>query len=197
MIHKEKLVNLCLATLLKDFALVSPKIKLDKKEIFLHPIKAYEYFKANYELKDEILDTILHHHEHFDGTGYPNRLKGEEISEFARIISIIDMFYAIKSDNGMFNDSSEQFEYKINRMVSMFDTRILVYFFANAELFTLDSLVRLNNGDIAVVVENNCSNAFRPVVKIVRSNTYKLGEVLELQNHSELKITKLEYYVED
>ena len=143
------------------------------------------------------MDTILHHHEHFDGTGYPNRLKGEEISEFARIISIIDMFYAIKSDNGMFNDSSEQFEYKINRMVSMFDTRILVYFFANAELFTLDSLVRLNNGDIAVVVENNCSNAFRPVVKIVRSNTYKLGEVLELQNHSELKITKLEYYVED
>jgi len=46
----------------------------------------------------EIAQDVLQHHEHFDGNGYPNGLKGNEISMIARIISIADAYDAMSSD---------------------------------------------------------------------------------------------------
>ena len=43
------------------------------------------------------LPAILHHHEHFDGTGYPGALKGEEIPLEARVLAIADAYDAITS----------------------------------------------------------------------------------------------------
>ncbi|WP_232782980.1 HD domain-containing phosphohydrolase [Bacillus sp. BA3] len=40
---------------------------------------------------------ILHHHEKWDGTGYPHRLKGEDIPLEARIVAIVDVFDALTS----------------------------------------------------------------------------------------------------
>jgi HD-GYP domain-containing protein (c-di-GMP phosphodiesterase class II) len=42
--------------------------------------------------------TILHHHEHWDGTGYPGRLKGEQIPLHARIVAVADAFDAMISN---------------------------------------------------------------------------------------------------
>jgi HD-GYP domain-containing protein (c-di-GMP phosphodiesterase class II) len=47
---------------------------------------------------DVILSGILYHHERWDGTGYPERLKGESIPFFARIIAIADVYDAITED---------------------------------------------------------------------------------------------------
>jgi len=41
---------------------------------------------------------ILHHHERWDGTGYPGKLKGREIPLGARILSVVDAFHAMTSD---------------------------------------------------------------------------------------------------
>ena len=46
----------------------------------------------------KLCDVIRHHHERFDGTGYPDGLKGEEISLLARILSVADVFDALTSD---------------------------------------------------------------------------------------------------
>ncbi|MDD2580610.1 MAG: DJ-1/PfpI family protein [Desulfuromonadaceae bacterium] len=45
-----------------------------------------------------IAPTILHHHEHWDGSGYPSRLKGENIPLHARIVSVADAYNAITSN---------------------------------------------------------------------------------------------------
>ena len=44
-----------------------------------------------------VLPTILYHHERYDGKGYPNGLKGEEIPYLARILSIVDAYNAMIS----------------------------------------------------------------------------------------------------
>jgi putative nucleotidyltransferase with HDIG domain len=44
-----------------------------------------------------VQDIILHHHENLDGTGYPDRLKGSEISMYVRIVSIADRYDAMIS----------------------------------------------------------------------------------------------------
>lgn len=61
----------------------------ERKIIEQHTVKGYRIAKSSPEL-GEIADGILSHHEKWDGTGYPNGLKGEEIPLIARVISAVD-----------------------------------------------------------------------------------------------------------
>lgn len=49
-------------------------------------------------LNDQVVMIVLHHHENFDGSGYPARLSGEQIPLLARIVRIIDSYDAITED---------------------------------------------------------------------------------------------------
>ena len=62
-----------------------------------HTVKGYRIAKSSAELED-IAEGILSHHEKWDGTGYPNRLKGEEIPLIARIISAVDSHDVMVND---------------------------------------------------------------------------------------------------
>jgi len=62
-----------------------------------HPIRSHSVVKAVPQLADA-LDGILHHHEHYDGSGYPHGLRGRDIPLQARIIQIADVFDALTSD---------------------------------------------------------------------------------------------------
>ena len=63
-----------------------------------HPtIGAEKVLMPNKALHD-LIPMVKHHHEHWDGTGYPDKLKGEEIPYTARIVSIADAFHALVSD---------------------------------------------------------------------------------------------------
>ncbi|USB33554.1 HD-GYP domain-containing protein [Paenibacillus sp. YPG26] len=64
--------------------------------IELHPVKGYEMCRTLGFMKDE-LDIIRSHHEKWDGTGYPDRLKGEQIPLLARIVAIADVYDALTS----------------------------------------------------------------------------------------------------
>jgi len=62
-----------------------------------HPVTGYEVCKRLGFLKEE-LDVIRHHHEKWDGTGYPDRLKGADIPLLARILAIADVYDALTSN---------------------------------------------------------------------------------------------------
>jgi len=51
------------------------------------------------DLFKEIAPIVLHHHENYDGTGYPNRLRGEEIPLGSRIIAVVEDFTNILYNN--------------------------------------------------------------------------------------------------
>lgn len=61
-----------------------------------HPIKGALFIVGNNNL-NAYVPTILHHHERWDGTGYPARLKGEQIPLHARIVCVADSFAAMTS----------------------------------------------------------------------------------------------------
>lgn len=63
----------------------------------MHPGLGYEVVK-NEGYSDRVCDMVLHHHENYDGTGYPNNLVGEEIPLGARILRVCDVFVALTSD---------------------------------------------------------------------------------------------------
>jgi|GEM_PF-1984277 len=69
----------------------------DWKKIKQHPEIGYKILNSVSELS-EISSIVLEHHEKWDGSGYPKRLKGDQISVQARIISVADAYAAMTSD---------------------------------------------------------------------------------------------------
>jgi HD-GYP domain-containing protein (c-di-GMP phosphodiesterase class II) len=81
-----------------DQILMKPdRLTLEEFEVIkTHPLVGMEAVKKVQGL-DQSLDVIKSHHERWDGKGYPDQLKGEEISHLARIVSIADAFDAMTS----------------------------------------------------------------------------------------------------
>ena len=84
--------------LIREDVLNLPR-KLSKSEMAMVKQHALEGYKVIVELNYEplICDIVLHHHERFDGNGYPDRLRGEHISKYARAMTMLDVWDALRS----------------------------------------------------------------------------------------------------
>jgi putative nucleotidyltransferase with HDIG domain len=60
-----------------------------------HPVIGYDALKTSDGVGPEMLDAIRHHHEYLDGTGYPDGLKADRISDIVRLLTISDIFAAL------------------------------------------------------------------------------------------------------
>lgn len=67
------------------------------KYMRLHSGISYEILKK-FDYSDFVLETVKYHHENFDGSGYPDNLKGKEIPYGARIVRVCDVFAALTSE---------------------------------------------------------------------------------------------------
>jgi diguanylate cyclase (GGDEF)-like protein/putative nucleotidyltransferase with HDIG domain len=63
-------------------------------KIMIHPVVGADIL-SNVEFPYEVVPIVKHHHEKFDGTGYPNGLKGEDIPFGARILTVVDCYEAL------------------------------------------------------------------------------------------------------
>ncbi|MCK9362864.1 MAG: HD domain-containing protein [Syntrophales bacterium] len=106
-----------------------PLTEDEYEQVKTHPTKGYAILKLQAPLKDA-LPGILHHHERYDGKGYPDGLKGENIPLLGRIIAVPDTFDAITSNRAYREGSSVQKALKILQSVSgsQLDARIVEIF---------------------------------------------------------------------
>jgi len=82
----------------QDMLLKPGKLTVEEYEIMkTHSEKGYRIIRASSELQNVALG-VLHHHERWDGTGYPMGLKGKEIPLFARIITLVDSYDVMTND---------------------------------------------------------------------------------------------------
>lgn len=79
-------------------AVLDKPARLDDAEralIETHPAAGYDALKGNAAISPEILDAVRHHHEYLDGSGYPDALSAESISDIVRMLTIADIFAAL------------------------------------------------------------------------------------------------------
>jgi GAF domain-containing protein len=71
--------------------------KLSPSELSLLRVHPYNTVGLldEFEFSEDVKKAILHHHERYDGTGYPDKLKGEEIPFISRALSVVDSFCAL------------------------------------------------------------------------------------------------------
>src|SRR6202046_4811824 len=67
----------------------------EMNEIRMHPRRGYDTLAAQGGFPPEMLDVVLHHHEFLNGTGYPDGLRAEEISDIVRVTTIVDIYAAL------------------------------------------------------------------------------------------------------
>ena len=131
-----------------------------------HAQRGYDLLVENPDAPAIAAEVVLHHHEKYDGTGYPHGLKGEEINLYARMGAICDVYDAITS-NRPYKDGWAPAE-SIARMLEWeghFDPKLLDAFIRSIGIYPVGTLVRLRSNRLGLVVAENKREPTHPKVK--------------------------------
>ena len=135
-----------------------------------HAEAGHEMLSRGGQFPATVLDVALHHHEKIDGTGYPHKLVGDEISVPAKMAAIADVYDAVTS-NRPYKEAwlpgeslADMFTWK-----GHFDTGLLQTFIRSVGIYPVGSLVRLASDRLALVLEQDDSDLTRPLVRIFYS----------------------------
>jgi HD-GYP domain-containing protein (c-di-GMP phosphodiesterase class II) len=114
------------------------------------------------------LEVARHHHERADGSGYPDRLVGEQISLYAHMAAICDVYDATTSDRP-YKDAWQP-AHALRKMAewsrSQYDTRVFHAFVRTVGIYPIGTLVRLRSGYLGVVIDQNEIALLAPRVKV-------------------------------
>lgn len=181
-----------------------PKHLLSKPEPFTaaelalvrqYPREGYDFLLKQNEFSETTLDIVLHHQERVNGTGYPNQLKGKEISFVARIVAITSVYEALtrdRSDRPAISPTkalSQLYRWRFED----FDNRLVEKFIQSLGVYPPGCLVELNNGAIAVVYASHNNQRLKPKVRLLTNSELlplEVQEPLDLAKTEQLQIVK-------
>jgi HD-GYP domain-containing protein (c-di-GMP phosphodiesterase class II) len=163
--------------------------KLTNEQFILmkaHTFIGYELLKNNKNMPPEALDIVLSHHERLGGQGYPNGKREEEISYFARIVAIIDVYDALTSDKP-YNDGLTP-RVALNKLYDLapnnFSQDLIESFIKFMGIYPIGSVVELNTGHTAIVIANNDNNHLKPIVGLLLNRKQEPYQTIRLLNLS-------------
>ncbi|MFA3790891.1 HD-GYP domain-containing protein [Aliiglaciecola sp. SL4] len=169
--------------------LTDPEMNIMRDHVF-HGIQTLEEMG----LPGHIIKIMSEHHERLDGYGYPEGLRGEEISKYGRMIAIVDTYDAITADRCYKSGMSSQKALKILLGDSpvKYDLDLVQMFIKCVGVYPVGSLVKLNNEQVGMVVASNESAPLKPVVKVfysARTQNYLPIKDIDLAQ-SQMKVEK-------
>jgi HD-GYP domain-containing protein (c-di-GMP phosphodiesterase class II) len=150
-----------------------------------HPEEGYKLLLTGKDLDPLVLDVCLHHHEKTDGSGYPKGLKADEISLFAKMGAVCDVYDAITSNRPYKTgwDPAESLRKMAEWANGHFDGKVFQAFVKSLGIYPIGSLVRLSSGRLGVVIEQTGKSLTTPCVKVffsTKSNLRIVPEVVDL-----------------
>ena len=141
-----------------------------------------------------VKEIILHHHENYDGTGYPSKLAYSETKRFASIVSIADYYDALTSQRS-YKDIVTPAD-AVKKIYSLsgtkFDPRVVNHFVKTIGIYPIGSIAELSDDRISVVVAFTKENLLQPIVKTLyhKSNP-------EIPNIEIISLSESELYIKN
>ncbi|MDR0301728.1 MAG: HD-GYP domain-containing protein [Treponema sp.] len=202
-----KIINIVSGALLHDVGMLRLSRGITEKkgglsdaefeQIKSHPIHSSKIVSKELFGNHEVNVIALHHHERWDGNGYPDHLAGEAIDMGARIVSVADAFEAMVSKKS-YRESMVGYQ-AVKNMLSdnarRFDPAVIMAFTKVMGIYPIGSIIRLNDESIARVVTLNSNAPLRPVVEILMDKDGKVsksgkGEIIDLLSVKTIFIKK-------
>jgi HD-GYP domain-containing protein (c-di-GMP phosphodiesterase class II) len=145
------------------------------RQIKTHTLISYMIITKEMKMIEEIAAIGIYHHERWDGTGYPKKLKAEEIPLFARIVSVADAYEAMINKRPYRKPLIGYTAIKniLNDNGTHFDPNILKIFLKCMGIYPIGSYVLLNNNCIGKVVDLNITAPMRPTIEIMLDSSGK------------------------
>jgi putative nucleotidyltransferase with HDIG domain len=111
---------------------------------------------------------VREHHERLDGSGYPKKLKGEEISLYGRMIAIIDSYDAMTSERPYKKSVHpiNAFKTLISESPDGYDEELVEKFIQCMGVYPVGTLVKLNSGKLGLISRLNKQKPLHPFVRV-------------------------------
>lgn len=160
-----------------------------------HVLRGVEIVERMDEVPGSVIEVVAQHHEKLDGTGYPHKISGSDISEFGRMITIVDAYDAMTADrcykNGM--PANHALKILLKHAGTHFDEFLVKQFVKCIGVHPVGSLVRTRSDKVAIVMSLNGEHPLSPVIKIfysLRSNHFLTPKDVDLSDkHVEEEIS--------
>ncbi|UCF98961.1 MAG: HD-GYP domain-containing protein [Spirochaetaceae bacterium] len=174
-----RLLQLATGALLHDVGMLKVEKEILEKQgrlsneelnrIRTHPVLGYQIISKDMKYPEEIALIALQHHEHWDGRGYPRSLKGEDITLFARVVTVADAYEAMVSERPYRNSiiGYNAMKTVLSDNGRHFDPQVLKAFLESMGIFPIGSVVQLNNSSIGRVSENHADAPLRPKIELL------------------------------
>ncbi|MBK7001298.1 MAG: HD-GYP domain-containing protein [Rhodoferax sp.] len=155
------------------------------KIIKTHPVEGHRMLLTGKDVHPLVLDVCLHHHEKTDGSGYPKGFKDKQISLFAKMGAVCDVYDAITSNRPYKAgwDPAESLRKMAEWCNGHFDPQIFQGFVKSLGIYPIGSLVKLTSGRLGVVTSQTGKSLTTPMVKVffsTKSNMRITPETIDL-----------------
>ena len=152
-----------------------------------HPEAGHKMLLEGSGVGEIPLDVVLHHHEKMDGSGYPKRFKGDQISLYAKMGAVCDVYDAITSNRPYKAgwDPAESIRKMAEWCNGHFDERVFQAFVKCLGIYPIGALVRLASGRLGVVIEQSEHSLLTPIVKVffsTKARTHIAPEIVDLSH---------------
>ncbi|WP_148214171.1 HD-GYP domain-containing protein [Deferribacteres bacterium DY0037] len=132
-----------------------------------HVQYGYDFLRKE-AVADDILRLAYEHHERYDGSGYPNRLRDKDISIEGKIGAVVDIYDAITSDRvyhkGMEPPSALKLMFKWAD--SYINKKVFEFFIMNIGIYPVGTLVLMNTHELGIVGKTNINKPTEPLVLV-------------------------------
>lgn len=205
-----RLSNLAVGALLLDIgntqihesiaAKDGPLTSEEREIIQMHVDYGLEIVEKSSGVSEEIVDMVRYHHERLDGSGYPQGIVGD-IPAFGRIAGLIDCYDAMLSKRP-YADQKCAYDAvrELNRLAGKeFQKEVVEQFVRAIGMFPTGSLVALNTGEVAIVIEQNAERGLRPKLLVVLNSDrqpVRRNKVIDLSRLPEQANKRNAYWIE-
>lgn len=144
-------------------------------------------------LPTAVQKVIFQHHEYYDGSGYPQKLKGEAIDPLARLIGVVNAYDNLCNPVNVAQALTphEALSHMFAQQRGRFDPRFLQAFIRFMGVYPPGSVVALSNDAIGLVIRVNPARPLRPTIIVYDSGIPKAEAlILDLSDEPEINISK-------
>ncbi len=173
----------------QELLLSDKKLDDDEYEIMKeHVVHSRRVLEKTDGIPPVSIQIAAQHHERIDGSGYPDGLKGDEISKFGQAAAIADVYDAMTSKRKYQQryEPTEVLRKLFEWSEHFYDRQMVQQFIRCVGIYPVGTLVRLESGLLAVILKHGEENLLQPTVKIVynaNKNRYVKPIIIDLSNN--------------